>query len=152
MFQQHSARRVFSVFFSDLENVCIFSVYTTAYTVRKNYFVNAPSQWETALRWNVSHWLDAYTQWSLNTFWEWGTQFVACCVCYGLVLVDVIYTQQCYFPCTVSKRHRIKVGNMRKFSFTRCNFSPHKHKSHSKYIGGECLQPPQMEVSTPPFP
>ena len=38
----------------------------------RDHFVNAPSQWETTLHCNVvSHWLGAFTKWSLqsNTIW-----------------------------------------------------------------------------------
>ena len=32
----------------------------------KDHFVYAPSQWETTLQCKVSHWLGAYTKWSLH--------------------------------------------------------------------------------------
>ena len=42
---------------------CVFVVYT--WQIR-DHFVHAPSQWETTLHSNVvSHWLGAYTKWSL---------------------------------------------------------------------------------------
>ena len=39
----------------------------------RDHFVNAPSQWEMTLHCNViSHWLDAFTKWSLMV--HWGTK------------------------------------------------------------------------------
>ena len=36
-------------------------------STNRDHFVNAPSQWETTLQCNVvSHWLGAYTKWSLH--------------------------------------------------------------------------------------
>ena len=32
----------------------------------RDHFVRAPTQWETTLHCNVSHWLGAYTKWSLQ--------------------------------------------------------------------------------------
>ena len=41
----------------------------------RDYFVYAPSQWETTLQCNIaSHWLDAYTKWCLGTLTQ-GTTF-----------------------------------------------------------------------------
>ena len=55
---------------------CSVRVPTKAYTGLKHdhhsardHFVNVPSQWEMALHCNiVSHWLDAYTKWSLYAY------------------------------------------------------------------------------------
>ena len=44
----------------------------------RDHFVNAPSQWEMILHYNiVSHWLDAYTKWSLD-------RFLFCCLLFWL--------------------------------------------------------------------
>ena len=43
----------------------------------RDYFAYAPSQWETTLHCNVvSHWLGAYTKWSLNLYQESTCSFV----------------------------------------------------------------------------
>ena len=45
-----------------------------------DHFVYAPSQWETALHWNiVSHWLGAYTKWSPNHTINRHVQFAQTC-------------------------------------------------------------------------
>ena len=41
----------------------------TTHATLRDHFVNAPSQWEMTLHCNVvSHWLGAYTKWSLKTW------------------------------------------------------------------------------------
>ena len=66
--------------------MCIF------YQIYRDYFVNAPSQWGMTLHCNVfSHWLGAFTKWSLNivvyTFGAYRTSTVVFdmvnCVCFS---------------------------------------------------------------------
>ena len=63
-------------------------VFVCLFFIRKDHFVYAPNPWETTLHCNgVSHWLGAYTDWSLNTreqtFREWkreiGSAFMHVC-------------------------------------------------------------------------
>ena len=49
-----------------------------SHVTSRDHFVNAPSQWEMTLHCNlVSHWLGAYTKWSLNIMQShitWGSK------------------------------------------------------------------------------
>ena len=60
MVKQHLGKQIFSLHQHTDSGWMTYQVYT------KDHFVYAPSQWETTLQCNVvSHWLGAYTKWSL---------------------------------------------------------------------------------------
>ena len=65
-----------------------------------NYFVNASSQWETTLHCNVvSHWLGAFTKWSLVFgYFLWGVMITYPCHKYMFV-EHILFRVTCFlFP------------------------------------------------------
>ena len=82
----------------------------------RDHFVYAPSQWEMALQCNaISHWLGAYTEWSLWTttknrkVWIVSTLLQACCMTELTVQAKLFLVTQgkesilTELPCLISK-------------------------------------------------
>ena len=70
--------------------VYLFTTMLNGYIIFRGRTMNAPSQWETTLQCNaVSHWLRAFTKWSLNLICA-VSQYIPCQMSYGQDTTDPV--------------------------------------------------------------
>ena len=101
-----------SFFIGTAHGAYLWMVQATAGSSHRDYFVHALCQWETMLHCNVvSHWLSAYTKWSLLT-WScihmpgdcfiknFLSKFIAICLYHNVWVIGLITIN--FYPCTES--------------------------------------------------
>ena len=78
----------------------------------RNNFVNAPSQWETTLHCNIiSHWLGAYTKWSLTYFYPRPVLAFGYCRCLRLSVCPSVRVCGNHLLVRAITRHPFKLGS-----------------------------------------
>ena len=119
----------------------------------RDHFVYAPSQWQKMLPWNVvSHWLDAYTKWSLQlamgpVFGQWNERPFP--VDREDALQNAGNSRRCWacrhrknrkhFADDLFKHKEIMVFSLKFFFVSRCFLSSFVSQGHLKILLSMCV-------------